>query len=382
MSVRSHIHRDGRHAQTLPRPTSRRRYGASPTPTKVGCRGRARGRTLAGCLGDGSGWLVAVTAAGRRAAGAAGAGPEPAAVARTRTGTSSVAIGLADSGRYGQQSLHWPPGAPVAFAAAAKLDGRVVRGRGARHPGGVLGAVAGGTALIPLVFALATTLGGAVGRAGRGGARGRDLPAADRGDRRPALRAARGAVADRGDARARPPPLRARRGAAGRRGADAGEPARADPGARAAARAAPRRGVRRRRARARGAVVAERVGAGVDRRRQRVLRRHVPARRRDARPATKQALKAETIRARPEWRGAHAKDLPGDVVLDAVAARHPDLDRDAALRAEAWRNLRTYPARTRPATPRCSRRSSRGCGCGPRRAATGCAPRRCGSGTR
>ena len=58
---------------------------------------------------------------------------------------------------------------------------------------------------------------------------------------------------------------------------------------------------------------------------------------------TKRALKAETIRARPEWRGVHAKDLPGGVVLDAVAARHPDRDRDAALRAEAWRNLRTYP---------------------------------------
>jgi hypothetical protein len=57
----------------------------------------------------------------------------------------------------------------------------------------------------------------------------------------------------------------------------------------------------------------------------------------------KKALKRETIRARPEWQGAHAKDLPGDVVLDVVAARHPSLDRDAALRAEAWRNLETYP---------------------------------------
>jgi 4-amino-4-deoxy-L-arabinose transferase-like glycosyltransferase len=57
---------------------------------------------------------------------------------------------------------------------------------------------------------------------------------------------------------------------------------------------------------------------------------------------TKKALKAETIRARPEWRGAHAKDLPGDVVLDVVAARRPGSDRDAALRAEAWSNLRTY----------------------------------------
>ena len=33
----------------------------------------------------------------------------------------------------------------------------------------------------------------------------------------------------------------------------------------------------------------------------------------------------------------------GEFVLDGVAARHPGRDRDAALRAEAWRNLRTYP---------------------------------------
>jgi hypothetical protein len=45
----------------------------------------------------------------------------------------------------------------------------------------------------------------------------------------------------------------------------------------------------------------------------------------------------------PSGAAPYAKDLPGGVVLDAVAARHPDRDRDAALRAEAWRNLRTYP---------------------------------------
>ena len=38
-----------------------------------------------------------------------------------------VAIGLAETGRYGKQSLHWPPGAPGAFAAAAKVGGHVER---------------------------------------------------------------------------------------------------------------------------------------------------------------------------------------------------------------------------------------------------------------
>ena len=41
----------------------------------------------------------------------------------------------------------------------------------------------------------------------------------------------------------------------------------------------------------------------------------------------------------------HAKDLPGERVLDAVAARRPGLSRDAALRAEAARNVSTYSRR-------------------------------------
>jgi hypothetical protein len=60
-------------------------------------------------------------------------------------------------------------------------------------------------------------------------------------------------------------------------------------------------------------------------------------------PGTKRALKAETIRFAPELRGRHAKELPGDRVLDAVAARDPGRDRDAALRHAALRNLATYP---------------------------------------
>jgi len=35
----------------------------------------------------------------------------------------------------------------------------------------------------------------------------------------------------------------------------------------------------------------------------------------------------------------HARDIPGDVLLDYVAKRHPGRDRDAALREEGWKNL-------------------------------------------
>jgi hypothetical protein len=60
-------------------------------------------------------------------------------------------------------------------------------------------------------------------------------------------------------------------------------------------------------------------------------------------PGAKRALKAETIRFAPELRGRHAKDLPGERVIDAVAARRPAIDRDAALRDAALANLATYP---------------------------------------
>jgi hypothetical protein len=64
----------------------------------------------------------------------------------------NVALGLADTGRYGQQSLHWPPGAPVAFAAAAKLSGRVERGPVPDIPAAYWVQWLAGTALIPLAF--------------------------------------------------------------------------------------------------------------------------------------------------------------------------------------------------------------------------------------
>ena len=76
---------------------------------------------------------------------------------RDEQGYVSVAIALAETGRYGRESLHWPPGAPVAFAAAAELG----------HERMDIAAAywvqwAAGTALIGLVFALAAALGGPV----------------------------------------------------------------------------------------------------------------------------------------------------------------------------------------------------------------------------
>jgi hypothetical protein len=61
-------------------------------------------------------------------------------------------------------------------------------------------------------------------------------------------------------------------------------------------------------------------------------------------PGAKQALKWETLRRSPELRRIkHARDLPGEEVLNTVAARRPGLERDAALRAAGWHNLATYP---------------------------------------
>src|SRR5262245_41530750 len=67
-----------------------------------------------------------------------------------------VAIGLAETGRYGKQSLHWPPGAPVAFATAAKLFGHTKDD----IPAAYWIQWFAGTALIPLTFLLARRLGG------------------------------------------------------------------------------------------------------------------------------------------------------------------------------------------------------------------------------
>ena len=67
--------------------------------------------------------------------------------------------------------------------------------------------------------------------------------------------------------------------------------------------------------------------------------------------------------------------------MDAVAARRPDLERSAALRAEAWDNVRTYTredplgfaAMFAAKLPRLRPRRPPG--------PTGCARRQCGSGT-
>lgn len=62
----------------------------------------------------------------------------------------------------------------------------------------------------------------------------------------------------------------------------------------------------------------------------------------------KRALAGELWRRRPGLRGTPAYRLRAKLVLDLVAARHPGLDRDAALTREARRNVARY-ARRQPA---------------------------------
>src|SRR4051794_41392146 len=61
-------------------------------------------------------------------------------------GYTNVAPRLAATGTYGHDSLHWPPGAPIAFAAALRTGGE-------RAPYAVQWLA--GTALVPLVFLIA-----------------------------------------------------------------------------------------------------------------------------------------------------------------------------------------------------------------------------------
>jgi hypothetical protein len=56
----------------------------------------------------------------------------------------------------------------------------------------------------------------------------------------------------------------------------------------------------------------------------------------------KHALAREASRAHPSIRHKPVFRLPEKVFLDAVAARHPKLQRDAAISAEVHRNLRVY----------------------------------------
>ena len=272
----------------------------------------------------------------------------------------SVALGLADSGRYGKQSLHWPPGAPVAFAAAAKLSGRVQRGPVPDIPAAYWVQWLAGTLVIPLVFALAAaTVSRAPafttpGRASRH-ALWAGLVAAAVVATYPPLIGATGDLLSE--------PLGAfwltasllalvcRRPAAGGLLLAAAVLTRANllvliP-VLAVAIALGRRGGPRFAVAALVPVVAWslHVGAPVTTGGGSSLfvGTYLPGH--GTLPGAKRALKSETIRFAPELRGRHAKVLPGDRVLDAVAARRHGLDRDTALRDAALTNLATYPRR-------------------------------------
>lgn len=56
----------------------------------------------------------------------------------------------------------------------------------------------------------------------------------------------------------------------------------------------------------------------------------------------KYAMQDEIVRLHPSYAGRHYTKFPAKVVLDDVAARRPDLERDAALSAAARENLRKY----------------------------------------
>jgi len=288
----------------------------------------------------------------------------------------SVAIGLADTGRYGKQSLHWPPGAPVAFAAAAKLSGRVVRGASPDIPAAYWVQWLAGTALIPLAFFLAVA---AAGEARLGRATTRDEAAAA-----PLVAAAAPARALFSAA----PPRALLAGLVGaavvatyRPLIEATGDLLSEPLGALWLTASLLALARRRYALAgvllaaavltranllvlipviavllgrRGGVFALaalvpvvawsiNVGAPVSTGGGSSLFVGTFLPGGGTLPGAKRELKGETIRFSPELRGRHAKDLPGERVLDAVAAREPGLARDAALRHAALRNLETYP---------------------------------------
>src|SRR5689334_12378449 len=98
------------------------------TPPRVGSAGSRQGHQggVSGGAGatdrEGVRWtwaLIAVTLmAGPLRAGPA-LHPNPYLSADER-GYTNVATRLAETGRYGRESLHWPPGAPGAFAVAMR----------------------------------------------------------------------------------------------------------------------------------------------------------------------------------------------------------------------------------------------------------------------
>ena len=56
----------------------------------------------------------------------------------------------------------------------------------------------------------------------------------------------------------------------------------------------------------------------------------------------KRVLAKETARLYPEYRNTPGFEIPGQKVLDAVAARHPELPRSEAISKEARNNIREY----------------------------------------
>lgn len=281
-----------------------------------------------------------------------------------------AATRLADTGRYGRESLHWPPGAPAMFAAAARTGGGV--GRGARPDirAAYWAQWTVGTALVPVVFGLAALIGGMwAGTAAAATVATYPPLVAVTGDllSEPLgallLTAALCALVWAGAARWR-----------GRRLLLAGVLlgaavlTRANfllivPAVGLAVAVAEWREGRLKRGLAVAALFSvsalvpvglwslnASVGSG-----QVVpitnvggmsffIGTFLPG---DGTMAgMKSALKTETIQFAPEVRHVRrAEDLPLRRVFAYVASRHPGLPRDAALRREAWRNLRTYPRR-------------------------------------
>jgi hypothetical protein len=300
---------------------------------------------------------VAITMLGGALRAREALSPDPRQSADERSYVS-VALGLADTGRYGRHALHWPPGAPAAFAAAAKLSG--VRPTARDIPAAYWVQWLAGTALIPLAFALTAASAAEAPRRRR---RAASLPrgvavagllvAAVVATYPPLVEATGNLLSEPLGALWLTAALLA---VARRRFALGGALLAAAVLTRAnflvlipvVALLLGRRGVWFGLV-ALVPVVAWSINVGA--------------------PVTtgggsslfvgtflpgggtllgaKRELHAETVRFAPALRGRRARDLPGDKVLDAVAARRPWLDRDAGLRAAALHNLATYP-RERP----------------------------------